>query len=975
MWVEKVYLKSYGAVQSESVIFSQDKVNLVVEPNEYGKTTMATAIWSILFDFGPEVCDIEEDRLSARDARRPKPGLGYQASLDISTDNRRLTISRDFAAGTFNVYDRDRKNADVTGEFVGKNGEDEVGLRLTGMTRELFKSTCFVGQRELDEHAFGGESALANLVQGIADSASPSGTCAAAVRVLTEAVDDTASDRSLRIDAMLRDLEVVRQDLLNKLKAYERDRRDVAASFDRLMIINRIVSGDNNRYKATEFHNLKFQLQDAEGRMSRLREISARKEQLEMDMDDLPPTQEFPPELKRPLQDLWDRHQNKKVELEKLKTELSPHEKNFKDKQDEITGRLGNLSGFTQEEAHMVASLAGSMQTAEEELASLLSRREKETGKFKEETGEADLDSVKNAIANLESEGVDNARSYSSLILAFQEQLDDAERNLHQSRAKQKELGLKREEEKKKKQLLSLVLGFIGGVLIVLAIVMFVIVQAMAYLGWPLILAGLALLGAAGYMMTPVFKPELILKSEFAATESDINRLVDDIQGKQNKVGALEIKLDTLARKVGLNTRAELAIKLEEYAQQSARIRELTLIEQLVEQKEQVVKRYKLDLKRFLEKANKSTEEASAQSARDLSAALSQFMEETKHLAEAHQESASAARKLGTVEEDIIDTERAIMNLLTKNNIQLAPDEASSLEEAKARLSILSRYNKVQEEINALEAEIGANFVELPNLIKQVQDYQARVVQQLDQIKMLYPGIEKVAPLTEGELETQDDMPKDMRELEVIKSEREDLLVRIRSLSNTCDEQYLAAMEDLDLTEFRLQSGKRAKLALELARDTLKRLSGENYIDWSQHLNQIASEMLNRLGMEYDEIKFDNELKLVARRKNDGDRISAAQIMSQLSTGTKEQLHWLARMVVAGYLSRSLALPIIMDEPFSESDDDRFVKMMRFLINHIAKEHQVVLFSCHQQRHIWLKQQLEDNEKGRLVFCRRQKTP
>ena len=126
MWVEKVYLKSYGAVQSESVIFSQDKVNLVVEPNEYGKTTMATAIWSILFDFGPEVCDIEEDRLSARDARRPKPGLGYQASLDISTDNRRLTISRDFAAGTFNVYDRDRKNADVTGEFVGKNGEDEV---------------------------------------------------------------------------------------------------------------------------------------------------------------------------------------------------------------------------------------------------------------------------------------------------------------------------------------------------------------------------------------------------------------------------------------------------------------------------------------------------------------------------------------------------------------------------------------------------------------------------------------------------------------------------------------------------------------------------------------------------------------------------------------------------------------------------------------------------------------------------------
>jgi energy-coupling factor transporter ATP-binding protein EcfA2 len=62
-----------------------------------------------------------------------------------------------------------------------------------------------------------------------------------------------------------------------------------------------------------------------------------------------------------------------------------------------------------------------------------------------------------------------------------------------------------------------------------------------------------------------------------------------------------------------------------------------------------------------------------------------------------------------------------------------------------------------------------------------------------------------------------------------------------------------------------------------------------------------------------------------------------------------------------------------MDEPFSESDDERFAKLMRFLINSIAKEHQIVLFSCHQQRHSWLRSQLEDSEKGRLLFCRRQK--
>ncbi|HNA74115.1 MAG TPA: AAA family ATPase, partial [Candidatus Obscuribacter sp.] len=169
MWVEKVELTSYGGIQGESVIFSQDKVNLVVEPNEYGKTTMATAIWSILFDFPSEEQDAA-DRLTSKDARRPKPGQPYQAKMDVNTDSRRLTVKRDFQTGAFQVLDRDHLDKDVTAEFLGQNGEDEVGLKLTGMTRELFKSTCFVGQRELDEHAFGGDD-MASLVQGIADRA------------------------------------------------------------------------------------------------------------------------------------------------------------------------------------------------------------------------------------------------------------------------------------------------------------------------------------------------------------------------------------------------------------------------------------------------------------------------------------------------------------------------------------------------------------------------------------------------------------------------------------------------------------------------------------------------------------------------------------------------------------------------------------------------------------------------------------
>ena len=72
MWVERVELTSFGAITGESILFAQDKVNLVVEPNEYGKSTMATAIWAILFDFPLTENWQDPKRLSNKEARRPK---------------------------------------------------------------------------------------------------------------------------------------------------------------------------------------------------------------------------------------------------------------------------------------------------------------------------------------------------------------------------------------------------------------------------------------------------------------------------------------------------------------------------------------------------------------------------------------------------------------------------------------------------------------------------------------------------------------------------------------------------------------------------------------------------------------------------------------------------------------------------------------------------------------------------------------
>ena len=608
-----------------------------------------------------------------------------------------------------------------------------------------------------------------------------------------------------------------------------------------------------------------------------------------------------------------------------------------------------------------------------EELTELAGRREAELKKLSGgNVNGIDLEGMRNSLISVEAEGIENARSYSSLITAFQDQITEAERNLHKERAKKKEYEQKLKDEVKRRKLLAFINGGVAFVLFILALILIMVIKSAAFIAPVLFIVGLLGVGAGIYFVIPAFRPEMLFKTEFNQISLDVGRITTNIQDLITKVGALEVKLDTLARKVGLQSRDELLDKLDDYAQQSAKLKAFDLIDQMLEQKKQVMERYKTDLERYVKKAGRAQLALSANTAKQLSTALSTYLTESRQLEVSFQSTTSSIRKVAHLEEDILDTEHAIANLLTKAGIAMPENISEGIEQVNKRLNSHHEFMAITDELNELEHESGGQFVELPATIKNLEEYHSRVQQQLQVLREQFPDIETVIPAGDDEVPEGD--AADLTKLDALRQEREDLQLRIRTLSSTCDEQYLLCIEELDLTEFKLQSAKRAKLALELSRDTLKRLSGENYIDWSSNLNTIAKDMLSKLGLDYEEIRFDSDLKLIARKKGDALEISSSEIMSQLSIGTKEQLHWLARMVVSKFLSRQQPMPIIMDEPFSEADDERFLKMMRFLISVISKEHQIIIFSCHQQRHSWFKNQLEEQDRGRLIFCRRQRS-
>ena len=75
-----------------------------------------------------------------------------------------------------------------------------------------------------------------------------------------------------------------------------------------------------------------------------------------------------------------------------------------------------------------------------------------------------------------------------------------------------------------------------------------------------------------------------------------------------------------------------------------------------------------------------------------------------------------------------------------------------------------------------------------------------------------------------------------------------------------------------------------------------------------------------------------------------------------MSDGARDQMYLAVRLAISEYLSRGREpLPLLLDDVFATSDDDRLRRGMRALVEGFGAGHQVVLVTCHRGRHEDLK--------------------
>lgn len=185
------------------------------------------------------------------------------------------------------------------------------------------------------------------------------------------------------------------------------------------------------------------------------------------------------------------------------------------------------------------------------------------------------------------------------------------------------------------------------------------------------------------------------------------------------------------------------------------------------------------------------------------------------------------------------------------------------------------------------------------------------------------------------------------RELANARQSAERLSARIAAINGR-----LAAMGDpmvlaSDLSCMKEKYGEIAAEyeALSLAIDTLREADNEIQSRFSPELGRVAAEYMALVtGGKYKDVLLNRDF--TAKTRADGD--SVAREAEYLSAGTMDLLYLAVRLAVCKLaLPEGESCPLVIDDALVNFDNERFGQAME-LLKQIAKERQVIFFSCRE---------------------------
>ncbi|MBI5708835.1 MAG: AAA family ATPase [Candidatus Eisenbacteria bacterium] len=918
--------------------FDPDKVTLVVDRNETGKSSLLSAVGAALYG-------LEGDKRSHRvltplERWRPWDGGSYRVELEFENDGERFTVRRDFERGTVEVWNA--RGQEVTPEF--REGKDDfpVGKKLFGLDVAEFEKCALVRQHELDLVVPADEKArrattLHARLENAADTRGGDTNAAEALQVLegaarkytcaelefTGTVETAIQRLDLKLGTLGTELNTLEHDLaqasgpLAELARLADEEQVSRTALDRL-------EAERRAGAAAELKRALAEIEEQERALARLR----------AEAEPLAAAAHLPANAEADLRETIARHAEAQRNLETLEARRREEQERERRELETAVESLKAYAGCGPEDADRLVALAAEVRrVAEEEgrlrgamggLRETLTAKGYEPARIEALTGRFDaLDEAQQKLL----------AGQAQLALAYQ---TDVAR-LEAARTAHSETLREIDAARSARRLPGLIVAALGAGAAVAGGTALVI-QAEPRV-WAPLLAGGGVLLATGLALLAGGSGARSEERETALRGlTDAQRQLNQLKTRRAES---EVGLAELARALGYRDGVELMRDRNEHQRLMEESGPVLRAQEQLSGLEGRRRAAFADVRAVLDRAGGGPPDPAhlervAAGIRHLTAVRQRlgeldrswsWIDDEKRVAEAavtglHERAVRILQSAGLAYDPEKPWAEQVQELAERAQgrarWQLLTDEL--IPQAERRLPPAPAIADLRRQLAAIEAEAGGALPEPP-----------------------------AGPRPGFDIER--DAKRHRELLELIQRRRADLRVEVEDVvkrANAARPELLAQQERIERA---LERARRFKRAVELACTSIQGVALETHRRWAEFLNRRVTQLLETVGTQVEDLRFGEDLDFSVKLWN-GQQIARGKAVLQLSAGARDQL-WLAiRLAISEYLSRpGCPLPLLMDDVFATSDDERARAGMRLLIEYFARQHQVILATCHRHRH------------------------
>lgn len=924
--------------------FHPGRLSLVVDENERGKSTLLAAITAALYG-------LDDDRRANRmmtplERWKPWNGGAYKLELDIECAGERYTVKRDFDGGVVEVWSDGGK--DVTEKFRAGKDDYPVGKVLLGLDEAEFEKCALVRQGELDEVVSSDEkvrrqSTLHARLENAADTRGGDTNATEAAQVLESAAASYTCDElgtTLKVETAIQRLEMKRGVLESDLHTLEREREAVEEPMKHLLTLTdderevreALAKLDHER-RQTVIEEIRRKL-DENG--MRRRELT----KLQGEAQALAGASKLTAESELELRDTITRHQEAVRNIETLEQRHKDQQVKERQRIEASLDEVRAVVHCTNEDADRCVALASELQriTGED------SRLRDEAFHLRDTlAGQGHLPEriqfLSGKFEGLTEDQQRVIRGQSDLALAFQTEVADLES--HRTEATETLRSI--DAERHGKRLPGWVLTALGFGTAVAGIVLLTLKMQVALWAGMLSAGVVAMLVGAPLLMAGA-------TARAADREGALKRL-SDAQRRLNQLRARraegEVSIAELSRGLGYRDAVELMRDWAEYARmmdESAPVLRATRqMETIREQRTAAIS----EVKKMLERVGGGPAEA---------AHLEQVARTIRRATDLKEQLEEVERGWGWIQDEKRVAETTAAGL-EERAVRMLEKTGMKHDAARPWSDYLQQLGEMAKGVRRLEI---LNQELIPSAEKRLmpEDESKGLEAQIRDLEAAGPVSSAAIPRAVAVLDAEHQAVRE--KLDDVQRRREDLRLQVEGRVQKVHQQQPEIAAELERVIAALERAQRFQRAVDLARETIASVAVETHRRWADWMNQRVGELLKSFGTKVESVRFGEDLDFSIKFES-GQQVTRGRALHQLSAGARDQLHLAVRLAVSEYLSRGNAsLPLLVDDAFATSDDPRARAGMKLLIEHFSKLHQIIVVTCHRQRH---EQLARDDEK------------